>query len=526
MKANIGYPTVGWAPPGGYAGDNIVTSVTHESAVQGINTFSAGIRLIAEDIASMPLIVYERLANGKRRAPEHPAYTMLHDAPNPEMTSMVFRETGIGHLYSWGDWFAERELNGVGTTVRLWPLRPDRMTVTLSDAGKREYRYRLPDGTGAIIPANRIFHVPGFGFDGLRGYSRVKLMRRALEAAVTVEEYGLRTFANGAQPGVVIRHKEQLPPAAKLNIAASWDAAHSGLSNAQRTAVLDEGMELDQIGFPPQDAQFLDSRLFSVVEIARGLRLAPHKLSDMSRATFSNIEESNIDHVVGTLGPPAMRIEQQINKDIIGDRRYFVEHLFDQHLRGRMVDRVAAEVQLRLNGLATEDELRAIENRNPLTDEERRGLLVPLNSIPASSYDAHGMTVAANANAAGVLARAGYDPAAVLVAFNLPAIPHTGFLPVTVQTEPLLGKDTEPDEIKEAKAPEFHMHVDAGAFVNEIHTAPVTIAKGAVQLDVKSPDVTIQPADVRVNIEAPKSIKRTRTPIRDASGRITSVVEE
>lgn len=384
LKANVGWPNPGWAPPGGYAGDTIVTDVTHESAVNGINAFSAGIRLIAEDIASMPLITYQRLEKGKQRAPNHPAYALLHDAPNPEMTSMVFRETGVGHLYSWGDWFAEKELNGLGVTARLWPLRPDRMTVEISRiTGKRIYKYRLPDGTGVILPAARVFHVPGFGFDGLRGYSRVRLMRRALEAAKVVEEYGLRTFANGAQPGVVIKHPQQLAKAAKDNIKASWDAAHEGLSNAQRTAVLDEGMTLDQVGFPPEDAQFLASREFAVVEISRGLRLAPHKLSDYSRATFSNIEESNIDYVVGTLGPPCRRIEQQIGKDILADPRYFSEHLFDSLLRGKTLDRFNA-YRLASGGVAwlNGDEIREYENLNPMPNEQGQVYLAPLNTTP------------------------------------------------------------------------------------------------------------------------------------------------
>jgi HK97 family phage portal protein len=382
-KAQVGYPAVGWSPSGGSIGASITgATVNHDTAVSGVNAFSAGIRLIAEDIASMPLITYERLEKGKRRAPEHPAYGLLHDSPNPEMTSMVYRETGVGHLYSWGNWYAEKELNGLGVPVRLWPLRPDRMTVEMN-TGKRVYKYRLPDGSGVVIPAARIFHVPGWGFDGLIGYSRVRLMRRALESYTVAEEYGLRTFANDARPGIIIKHKEQLARTAKKNIAESWDEQHKGLTNAQRTAVLDEGMEIEQLGFPPEEAQFLESRRFSIEEIARGLRLAPHKLSDFSRATFSNIEESNIDHVVGTLGPPSVRIEQQINKDIIGDPRFFAEHLQDSLLRGKTLDRFNA-YRLASGGVSwmSGDEIRERENLNPMPDGQGGVYLAPLNSSP------------------------------------------------------------------------------------------------------------------------------------------------
>jgi HK97 family phage portal protein len=380
-KAGVGWPNVGWQPPAGYTGDSIAATVNQNTAM-GVGAFTAGIRLIAEDIASMPLITYERLDKGKRRAPEHPAYAMLHDSPNPEMTSMVFRETGVGHLYAWGNWYAEMELNGNGVPVRLWPLRPDRMDVDLS-TGKRVYKYRLPDGTGVIIPANRMFHVPGWGFDGLVGYSRITLMRRALESAMVASEYGLRTLANNARPGVTIMHKEQLSPIAKKNIAESWDEAHQGLTNTQRTAVLDEGMTIEATGFSPEDAQFLESKQWSLVEVAQGLRLAPHKLSDFTRATFSNIEEANIDHVVGTLGPPSVRIEQQISKDILRDPHFFSEHLQDALLRGKTLDRFAA-YRIATNGAAwmNADDVADAENRNPLPDGKGQIYLAPLNSSP------------------------------------------------------------------------------------------------------------------------------------------------
>jgi HK97 family phage portal protein len=379
-SAAVGWPNPGWAPPYGYNGDSIAAPVNANTAM-GVNAFTAGIRLIAEDLASLPLVVYERLEKGKRRAPEHPAYALLHDAPNPEMTSMVFRETGIGHMYSWGNWYAEKELNGNGVPVRLWPLRPDRMTPDVS-TGKRVYKYRLPDGTGVIIPASRIFHVPGWGFDGLVGYSRVTLMRRALESAIVTSEYGLRTLANDARPGVTILHPQQLSKPAKKNIAESWDEAHQGLTNAQRTAVLDEGMTIDTMGFSPEDAQYLDSRKFSTIEVAQGLRLPPHKLSDLENAHFTNIEESNIDYVVA-LTPPATRIEQQIGKDIIGPGVFFAEHLFDALLRGKTLDRFQA-YRIASNGASwmNADDIAELENRNPLPDGKGQIYLAPLNEAP------------------------------------------------------------------------------------------------------------------------------------------------
>lgn len=499
MKAaGIGWPNPGWAPPYGWTGDSIAATVNQNTAM-GVGAFTAGIRLIAEDIASMPLITYERLAKGKRRAPEHPAYAMLHDSPNPEMTSMVFRETGVAHMYSWGNWYAEKELNGMDVPVRLWPLRPDRMVVEFKD-GKRVYKYTLPDGSGVVIPANRVFHVPGWGFDGLVGYSRITLMRRALESAMVASEYGLRTLSNDARPGVTIRHPMQIGAIARQRIADSWDESHKGLSNAQRTAVLDEGMTIEHTGFSPEDAQFLESKQWSTVEVAQGLRLAPHKLSDFTRATFSNIEESNIDHVVGTLGPPCVRIEQQIGKDILADPRFFVEHLQDHLLRGKTLDRYKA-YQMASGGVSwlNGDDIRERENLNPMPDEQGQVYLAPLNTAPVFEMLADAMAD----NAMPDMEPPKADPMIELIKALI-----VGQAALTKGADHLADLSQRPITVT---TPEVKLEP-------VIHVAPPTI-------NVAPSAVTVNPPAVNVTVPAPKPVKRTRTPVRDERGRITSVTE-
>lgn len=436
VKAAIGWPAPGWAPIPGAMGKSITDiNVTADTAMT-VGAFHAGVRLIAEDIGQLPLHVFSKDGRTRTEAPEHLLYSVLHDAPNPEMTAMVWRETMVGHLLTWGDCFSEKELNGLGQTVRLWPLRVDRMRVERDRiTGLRVYKYRLPDGAQVVIPNNRILHVPGFGFDGLRGYSRIKAWRRSLENAIAIEEYGLHNFANGSTPGVTIKHKEQLSKEAKKNIAESWDEAHQGLSNVQRTAILDEGMELEQVGFPPEDAQFIAAKQHSVEDMARALRLSPHKLSDHSRSTFNNIEESNLDHAVGTLMPILVRFEQQYNKDLLA-RPYYAKHSLGHLMRGNAKDRAEFYRTMRSIGVFTDDEIRAFEDMNPLTDEDRQHVLWPLNSVPASGYDHNGMTMQNRIESAGTLVRAGFVPAEVVGALGLPAMQHTGLVPVTVTLDP------------------------------------------------------------------------------------------
>jgi HK97 family phage portal protein len=436
FKQGLGWPNPGWAPPPGASRGITDILVTNDTALT-VSAFHTGVRLIAEDIAGLPLNIFRKDGPRRIEAPSHPSYTALHASPNPEMTAMVWRETMIGHYLTWGNAYSEKEFNALNQVVRLWPLRPDRMKVERDDAGGRVYKYRLRSGEQVILPQRNVFHVPGFGFDGLVGYSRLTMARRALENAIAIEEYGLHTFASGGQRSVVIKHAQQLSTEAKQNIVASWEKNHSGLENAQRTGILDEGMDLEEVGFPPEDAQFIESKKHSVEEIARWLRLAPHKLSDFSRATFSNIEESNLDHVTSTLMPIGNRFEQQYDKDVLGGGAFYTKHNFAALLRGNSKDRAEFYKAMREIGVYTDDEIRAFEDMNPLTDEDRQRVLWPLNSVPAAAYDEQGMTMQNRVDAAGVLVRAGYDPMAALRVLNLPPIEHTGLVPVTVTLDPL-----------------------------------------------------------------------------------------
>jgi len=436
VKSQIGWPAPGWAPTPG-ATRSITDIIVNSDTAMTVGAWHAGVRLIAEDIAGLPLGIFKKVGDSRIAQPDHPSYAALHSSPNPEMTAMVWRETMIGHLLTWGNCYSEKEFNGLGQTVRLWPLRPDRMRVTRNrDSGQREYHYQLPNGTQAMLPNRNVLHVPGFGFDGLIGYSRISMARRSLESAIALEEYGLRTFAEGANPGVTILSKNQLSREAKKNIVESWDEGHRGLTNAQRTAILDEGMSLEKLSFPPEDAQFLESKKHSVEEIARWLRLAPTKLSDFTHATFSNLEETSIDHVVSALMPTTNRFEQQYGKDILAPP-FYAKHNLAALMRGNSASRAAFYHSMRGDGTLTDDEIRAFEDLNPLTDEDRAKVLWPLNSVPSSAYDANGMTVQQRVDAVGVLVRAGYDPTAALTLMNLDPIEHTGLVPVTIQMDPL-----------------------------------------------------------------------------------------
>ncbi|AZF90291.1 MAG: portal protein [Phage 5P_3] len=344
----------------------------------------ACVRILAESIASLPLILYERLERGKQRADSHRLYGLLHDAPNPEMTRAEFWEAMVGHNATWGNAYAEIEYDSGGRVIGLWPLRPDYMTVSRV-SGVLWYDYTVNSQTYRL-PAYRVLHLRGLGGEGIMGYSPIYMAREAIGLGLATEKYGATFFGNDARPGGILRHPGQLKPATAEKLRTSWNAAHSGLDYAHRVAVLEEGIEWQAIGLPNEDAQFLETRKFQVTEIARWFRIPPHMLADLDRATFSNIEHQSLEFVIHTLRPWLVRIEQRLNLSLLSEvdrKRYFCEHLVDGLLRGDIASRYAAYATGRQNGWLSADDIRELENMNPLPDGQGEIYLVPMNMTPA-----------------------------------------------------------------------------------------------------------------------------------------------
>lgn len=365
-------------------------AVTEKTALYSTAVFAC-VRVLAETVASLPLPVYRRLEpRGKKRAPEHPAYQLLHDQPNPYMTSFVFRETLMGHLATWGNAYAEIEYDPRTAKVKgLWPLRPDRMVDIKFQGDGLVYLYRLPDGTERLIKSYRMLHVAGLGFNGYVGYSPIGMARNAVGLAMATEDFGSRFFSGGARPGGVLLHPGKMKDSGE-QLRKQWNEMHSGLSNQHRIAILEEGMEYKQIGIPPGDSQFLETRKFQIQEIARIYRIPPHMLADLERATFSNIEHQSIDFVVHTIRPWLVKWEQAIKQKLFAGtekEKYFAEFLVDGLLRGDTQTRYQAYATARQWGWLSANDIRELENQNPLPDGGDM-YLVPMNMIPADQATA------------------------------------------------------------------------------------------------------------------------------------------
>lgn len=349
----------------------------------------ACVNVLAQTIASLPLLVYRRLpSGGKTRAPEHRLYNILHEAPNPEMTAYEFRACLVGHVCLWGNAYAEIERSDAGINA-LWTLRPDRMTPTRNEYTELVYDYRLPDGKIKRFRFDQIMHWRGLSSNGIIGYSPIQQAAESIGLDLATRRYGARFFGNDSRPGGVLKHPGQLSEAGATRLKASWEEAHRGLSNAQRVAVLEEGVEWQTIGIPPEEAQFLETRRYGRSEIAGMFRIPLHMINDLERATFSNIEHLSLEFVKFTLTPWLVQIEQAIKRDLFaiseGKRTHFAEHLLDGLLRGDIASRYQAYSIARNWGWMSADDVRELENMNPLPAGKGKQYLVPLNMQLAES---------------------------------------------------------------------------------------------------------------------------------------------
>lgn len=351
-------------------------SVSASTAMKASAVFAC-VRVRAETVASLPWVVYRRLSGGgKERDPSHPLYELLHDQPNPEQTAIEFRENLIGHLDLWGNAYAEIDWDARGRVRALYPLRPDRVTEEERD-GQVYYVVTLPDGERKGLPAWRVWHTRGF-----MSLSIIGQAREAIGLALAGEEYGARFFGNDSRPGGVLKSPKVLTKEAAKNLKESWEAAHSGLENRHRVAVLEEGVEWQQIGIAPEDAQYLELRQFQVVDIARFFRVPPHKIASLERATFSNIEHQSIEFVVDCIRPICVRLEQSARRCLLTTEErptWIAEHVIDGLLRGDTASRYQAYAIGRQWGWLSADDIRELENQNPLPDGQGQSYLVPMN---------------------------------------------------------------------------------------------------------------------------------------------------
>ena len=352
--------------------------VNEHTAMQMTAVYSC-VRILSETLAGLPLHVYKyNDSGGKEKDLQNPLYKLLHDEPNPEMTSFAFRETLMSHLLLWGNAYAQIIRNAHGEVLSLYPLMPNKMTVDRDSNGRLFYLYQrssedvpsLGKDSQVYLAPTDVLHIPGLGFDGLVGYSPIAMAKNAVGLAIATEEYGAKFFANGAAPGGVLEHPGTIKDPQKVK--ESWNAAYQGSANSHRVAVLEEGMKYQPIGISPEQAQFLETRKFQINEIARIFRVPPHMLADLEKSSFSNIEQQSLEFVKYTLDPWVVRWEQSMCRALLSDSEkptVFIKFNVDGLLRGDYASRMNGYATARQNGWMSANDIRELENLDRIPAE-------------------------------------------------------------------------------------------------------------------------------------------------------------
>ena len=353
-------------------------NVNERSAMQ-LTAVYACVRILAEGVAGLPLHLYKCGKNGSReKAVDHSLYFLLHDEPNPEMTSFVFRETLMTHLLLYGNCYCQIIRDGRGQVTALYPLMPNQMSVDRDEKGQLYYTYlrsgeeadTMKKGTVYLLPED-VLHIPALGFDGLVGYSPIAMAKNSIGMGLACEEYGAKFFANGAAPSGVLEHPGTIKDITRLR--ESWNAIYGGSKNAGKVAILEEGMHYSPISISPNEAQFLETRKFQVDEIARIFHVPPHMIGDLDRSTFSNIEQQSLEFVKYTLNPWVCRWEQALTRSLLSPkekREYSIKFNVDGLLRGDYQSRMNGYAVGRQNGWMSANDIRELENMDKISAEQ------------------------------------------------------------------------------------------------------------------------------------------------------------
>ena len=370
----------------GALGGSLTTAgvrVTPASALT-LAAYFAAIRCISEDVAKVPLILYERLEpRGKERRRDHPVYPLLKEQPNANMTAMTLRETMTQHALGWGNGYAEIVRDRDLTIQSLELLTPDRVTPRINKNTERVvYEVRNRHGEQRILQDFEVFHLHGLGYDGLTGYSIAHLAREAIGLGLAQEASGSTVFSNGVRAGGILEMDGVLGEPELQNFRESWTRQYAGVENANKTMLLEQGIKFKPITIPFKESQFIEGRGFSAADIARFFRVPPHIIGIMDAATFSNIEQQSIEYVTLTLMSWFVRWEQEVKRKLltkVTDEDLFAEHLVDALLRGDIGSRFKAYATARQWGWMSANDVLEKENSNPLPGDQGDIYLSPLN---------------------------------------------------------------------------------------------------------------------------------------------------
>jgi len=342
------------------------TGAVTPKRAESVSAVYACVAAISETIASLPLVLYRRGVDGDReRAPDHPLYRVLHDAPNGQQSALEFREQMQAAVLLRGNAYAEVRFGWDGQVRELIPLHNDRVTVIEHDSGR--LGYDVIDGKGRVrrLVQEEVFHLRHRSEDGRVGISPIAAAREVLELALSERDHGVSTFRNGTRLSGILQTPGTISPEQREQLAAAWSQRHEGAANHGKTAILGAGVEFKPVSMSLEDAQFVAARQFSVEEVARLFRVQPTMIGHMSQATYANSTEMARQFVTLCLRRHLLMWEQTVSRQLLteaGRRTLFAEHSVEGLLRGDSLNRAQFYERGIADGWLGVDEVRRFEN--------------------------------------------------------------------------------------------------------------------------------------------------------------------
>lgn len=355
--------------------------INDETALR-ISAVLQGIRFLCQTTAQLPRFIFQHRDDGQGRDKDtqHPLNRIIRFQPNAWQTSFQFIELLTAHALMRGIGVAERVDNEAGQLVALIPQSPDSLErITQRDDGRLRYHYRRNDGSPKVLLQEQVLSVSGFGVDGVKGLALVQQMRETAGLSVATENYGASFFSNSAMPRVVLSSPHAVKGDTRTRMKDDWNRAYGG-DRHHGTALLEEGTKVDVLSTKNDEAQFIETRKFLIAEFSRHLDVTPHRLSDLEKSSFNNVEQMSLETVIYSLTPWVKRWEQSMYRDLLTEEDknagYFVEFNLDGLLRGDTEARTKLYQSGIMAGWLTRNEVRQLENLNPLP-----GLDTPLQAV-------------------------------------------------------------------------------------------------------------------------------------------------
>ena len=372
-----------------------IHAITGEVALN-FSAYFSGVTQISQTMGSCRADLFKQTGPRKKDIyTAHPSHYVISKMANPYMNAYQWKETMQHHAITWGNGYSWKQRDDYGNVVALWPMWPTHMRIEIEDDGRPVYVYKNPKtGRDQKYEWDEIFHLAGFGNDGLQGYSLISLHAKAIDLGLTQQDFNIRFISNGIHTSGAISHPGQLKDTARANLRKGVEELHTGLNNVGRFLILEEGVTYTPFTMPLKDAEFLSSRVFQIQEIARILNMPPHKLKDMSGATYSNIEHLQIEYVTDTIRPWAERWEICLDTQLLNrtqQNRLFFEYDLNAISRGDMRTQFEAYRAARYGGWYNANEIRYRLGDNPIeNDDVGNRYWQPVNMVDAESDTAAG----------------------------------------------------------------------------------------------------------------------------------------